>query len=198
MPAPPTAFEVPFDERQEQALTEKRAIGALAATLVHEGDSIIIESGSTPLELARRLVEVPRLRVLTNSLAIALELAANPETEIDVLGGSLRRRSASLVGPWVADALCTVRVDIAFLGANGISVEFGLSSPNVFTAESRKAMIASARRRVVLADHTKLGVDTFHHVAGLDAVDVLVTDAGAEDAQVAPIRAAGVEVLVAK
>jgi DeoR/GlpR family transcriptional regulator of sugar metabolism len=193
-----TAQEVSFDESQTRALREKQAIGRRAASLVHEGASIILESGSTTLELARRLVDAPRLTVLTNSLAIARELAANPEHEIMVLGGTLRRQSASLVGPWVADTLRGVRVDLAFLGVNGLSADFGLSAPNPFTADSRKAIIAAARTRVALADASKLGVETLYHVAPLDALDTLVTDTAATEAQLAPLRAAGVEVLVAE
>lgn len=193
----PTAFEVSFDESQRRAQYEKRAIGQRAALLVGEGDTIILESGSTTLELARCLVEIPRLTVLTNSLAIAKELSVNPEIEIMVLGGTLRRQSASLVGTWVAEILRNVRVDKAFLGVNGLSAGFGLSSPNPFTAESRKAIIAAARTRIALADHSKLGIEALYYVAPLDAIDVLVTDANATDEQLAPIRERGVEVLVA-
>ncbi|MHB9130721.1 MAG: DeoR/GlpR family DNA-binding transcription regulator [Armatimonadota bacterium] len=194
----PTAFEVSFDESQSRALAEKRAIGLRAAALVQEGESLIIESGSTTLEMARYLAEMHKLTVLTNSLAIAKELSANEGIEILVLGGSLRRQSASLVGSWVSDLLRNVRVDKAFLGVNGLSADFGLSAPNVFTAESRAAMIAAARTRIALADHSKLGVENLYHVAPLDALDILVTDTAATEDQLAPLRTAGVEVLVAE
>ena len=196
----PTTFEISFDESKSRALAEKRAIGGRAADLVNEGDSIIIESGSTTLEMARCLVErdIRKVTVLTNSLAISKELSANEEIEIIVLGGSLRRQSASLVGSWVSEMLRTVRVDKAFLGANGISADFGISAPNVFTAETRKAMIAAARTRIALADHSKLGVETLYRVAPVDALDVLVTDEHSTDEQLDPIRELGVEVLVAK
>lgn len=194
----PTAFEVSFDESQSRALAEKHAIGQRAAGLVQEGETIIIESGSTTLEMARCLGHLQRLTVLTNSLAISKELSANDGIEIMVLGGTLRRQSASLVGPWVSEILHSVRVDKAFLGANGLSAEFGISAPNVFTAETRKAMIAAARMRVALADHSKLGIETLYRVAPLDALDILVTDINATDAQLSPIRDLGIEVLVAE
>lgn len=194
----PATFEVSFDESRTRALAEKRAIGRRAAALVGEGDSIIIESGSTTLEFARCLGELRHLTVLTNSLAIARELSANDSIEVMILGGSLRRQSASLVGSWVSEILQNVRVDKAFLGANGISAEFGISAPNPFTAESRRAIIAAARERVALADHSKLGIELLHRVAPLTALDILVTDAAADDAQLLPIREAGVEVLVAE
>lgn len=194
----PTAFEISFDESQAHALAEKHAIGRSAAGLVREGESIIIESGSTTLELARCLGEIGRLTVLTNSLVIAKEVSAYEGVEVLVLGGVLRKQSASLVGAWVAELLRNIRVDIAFVGVNGLSVDFGLSAPNPYTAESRRAMLAAARRRVALADHSKLGVETLYHVAPLDAVDLLVTDSHADDRQLTPIRQAGVEVLVAE
>lgn len=194
----PTAFEISFDESQSRALAEKSAIGRRAAALVQEGESIIIESGSTTLEMARCLGSLQKLTVLTNSLAISKELAVNDGIDIIVLGGTLRRQSASLVGPWVSDMLRNVRVDKAFLGGNGISLEFGISAPNVFTAETRKAMITAARMRVALADHSKLGIETLYRVAPLDALDTLVTDAHATAEQLDPIRELGIDVLVAE
>ena len=195
---PPTAFEVSFDESQSKAQAEKRAIGHRAAGLVAEGESIIIESGTTTLELARCLLDMRKLTVLTNSLAICKEISANEGIEVMVLGGTLRRQSASLVGPWVAEVLQRVRVDKAFVGVNGLSADFGLSSPNPFTAESRKAILAAARIRIALADHSKLGVEALYHVAPLDALDILVTDVGAGEEQLAPIRDKGVEVMTAE
>jgi len=194
----PAAFEISFDESRTRALAEKCAIGRRAASLVQEGDAIIIESGSTTLEFARSLGEVRRLTVLTNSLAIARELSTHEEIEVHILGGMLRRQSASLVGPWVSKILQDMRVDKAFIGINGLSADFGLSAPNPFTAESRSAMIASARRRIGLADHSKLGVEALYRVAPLSALDLLITDAGAGVEQLAPLREAGVEVVVAE
>ncbi len=193
---PPAAFEVSFDESQSRALAEKRAIGRRAAALVQDGDAIIIESGSTTLEFARCLGEVKRLKVLTNSLAIARDLSTREEIEVMILGGTLRRQSASLVGPWVAEILQGVRVDKAFLGVNGISASFGMSAPNPYTAESRRSMLNAARQRIALADHSKLGVESLYRVAPLTALDLLVTDARAGADQLASFRDAGIEVLV--
>ncbi|MHB9026670.1 MAG: DeoR/GlpR family DNA-binding transcription regulator [Armatimonadota bacterium] len=193
----PTALEISFDESKTRSLQEKRAIGRRAADLVSPGESIIIESGTTTLEMARCLAgEVMKLTVLTNSLAIAKELAVSEEIEVLVLGGSLRRQSASLVGNWVSEILRNVRVDKVFLGVNGLSAEFGLSAPNVFTAETRKAMIAASRSRIALADHSKLGVESLYHVAPLDVLDTLVTDPAASEEQLKPFRDAEIEVLV--
>lgn len=192
------AFEVSFDESRTRALSEKQAIGFLAAQQVREGETIIIESGSTTLEMARCLGEFKQLTVMTNSLAICKELSNNPGIEILVLGGSLRRQSASLVGKWVVDILENVRVDVAFLGANGISANFGISAPNVYTAETRKAMMNSAHRRIALADHSKLGVEALYRVAPVDELSMLVTDSFATTEQISPICAAHVEILIAK
>jgi DeoR family fructose operon transcriptional repressor len=194
----PTAFEVSFDESQSYALREKQAIGRQAAALVQPGESIILESGSTTLEMARCLRDIRQLTVLTNSLAISKELSANEGIEILVLGGALRRQSASLVGHWVSEILRQVKVDKAFLGVNGLSAEFGLSAPNIYTAETRKAMIAAARTRIALADHRKLGSETLYAVAPLTTLDLLITDAAATPEQLAPLRAQGVEIVVAE
>jgi DeoR family fructose operon transcriptional repressor len=194
---PPAAFEVSFDESQTRAPAEKRAIGRRAAALVEDGDAIIIESGSTTLEFARSLGKVERLTVLTNSLVIARELSTREEIEVHILGGVLRRQSASLVGPWVSEILQGMRVDKAFVGVNGISADFGLSAPNPFTAASRRAMLAAARQCIGLADHSKLGVEALYRVAPLIELDLLITDAGAGEEQLASLREAGVEVVVA-
>ncbi len=191
----PTAFEVSFDESQALALAEKQAIGRQAAALVHAGDSIIIESGSTTLEMARCLGDISPLTVFTNSLAICKELSAHAGIDITVLGGTLRRQSASLVGHWVTEILRQVKVDQAFLGVNGISADFGLSAPNIYTAETRKAMIAAARNRIALADHRKLGIETLYGVAPLDSIDLLITDAGAGEELLSPLRATGLEIV---
>ncbi len=193
----PTALEISFDESQTRLLPEKIAIGKEAAKLVNPGESIIIESGSTTLEFARFLVDISPLTVLTNSLAIARELSVNKDIEIMVLGGTLRRQSASLVGPWVAEILKHIRVDKAFLGVNGISIGFGMSAPNPFTAESRKAMMAAARQKVALADHNKLGVENLYFVAKMEDLDILITDSGASADSVENIIATGVEVIQA-
>jgi len=194
---PPAAFEVSFDESQTRALAEKRAIGRRAAAMVRDGDSIIIESGSTTLEFARCLGTFQRLTVLTNSLVIARELSNHEGIEVMLLGGTLRRQSASLVGPWVSEILQGMRVDNAFIGSNGISADFGLSAPNPFTAASRRAMIDAARRRIALADHSKLGIESLYRVAPLSALHTLVTDAGGEEESLVPLREAGVEIVIA-
>ncbi len=193
----PTAFEVSFDESQSKAQAEKRAIGRRAAMLVADGESIIIESGTTTLEMVRCLHEKRQLTVLTNSLVICKEISGNEGIEVMVLGGTLRRQSASLVGPWVSSILSSIRVDKAFLGVNGLSADFGISAPNVFTAESRRAIIAASRVRIALADHSKLGVESLYRVSPLDALDFLITDNEATPEQLDPIREMGVEVLVA-
>lgn len=191
----PTALEISFDESQTRLLPEKTAIGREAAKCVNPGESIIIESGSTTLEFAKFLVDISPLTVLTNSLAIARELSVNKDIEIMVLGGTLRRQSASLVGPWVADILKHVRVDKAFLGVNGLSTGFGLSAPNPFTAESRKAMMESARQKIALAAHNKLGVENLYFVAKLEELDMLITDDGALKENIESISATGVDVI---
>lgn len=192
------AFEISFDESRTRSLSEKQAIGKLAAKQVREGETIIIESGSTTLEMARCLGEINQLTVMTNSLAICKELSNNPGIEILVLGGSLRRQSASLVGKWVVDILANVHVDVAFLGANGISAEFGISAPNVYTAQTRKAMMDATNRRVALADHSKLGVDTLYRVAPVKELTMLITDSHASSEQISLLRAAHVEVIIAE
>ncbi|GAB6876904.1 DeoR/GlpR family DNA-binding transcription regulator [Thermaerobacter litoralis] len=190
-------YEPAFHQKEAERRAEKDAIARMAAQLVETGDTIILDSGTTTLALARLLRSCTDLTVVTNSIVIAGELAAAPGVEVVVTGGTVKGRTMALVGAEVVRFLSRVNVDRVFLGINGIDLEAGLTTPTLAEAETKRAMMRAAREVVLLADHSKLGRVTFAHVADLKEVDRLITDSGAPPQFVSQLRESGLEVHVA-
>ncbi|TBW33439.1 DeoR/GlpR transcriptional regulator [Siculibacillus lacustris] len=190
-------FEQPLELTRRSEPEAKRAIGRAAAALVRDGQTIIVDVGSTTTAMAESLDgEFFDLTVVTNGLNIALTLEKRRNSTIIVTGGTLRPLQHSLVAPLGTTLLERINADVAFLGCNGIDPRRGFTNSNVAEAEIKQAMIASAARVVVLADHTKLAQIASAFVAPLAAADLLVTDDGADPRLVQELRSAGLEVLV--
>jgi DeoR family fructose operon transcriptional repressor len=159
--------------------------------------TLLLDAGTTTARLADALPTDRELVVLTNSLPIAMSLSVRPNITVLMLGGRVRGRTQAAVDAWALQALADSYVDVAFIGTNGISPERGLTTPDTTESAVKRAMIQSARRSVVLADHTKIGQDHLSRFAALDEIDTLITDSGL-DAQVADeLRALGPRVLLA-
>jgi DeoR/GlpR family transcriptional regulator of sugar metabolism len=168
-----------FQAKSGLAMAEKSAIAQLAATLIRPGASVALSAGTTTYAVARELVEVPDLTVVTNSPPVADLLHERPAPgRTVVLTGGTRTPSNALVGPVAVRALQDLHVDTLVLGVHGIDEHAGLTTPNLVEAETNQALVASARRVVVVADHTKWNVVGLAGIAALERVDVLVTDAG--------------------
>jgi DeoR/GlpR family transcriptional regulator of sugar metabolism len=191
------SYEPPFALRAGRQSDTKQRIGRLAATLLSEGDTAVIDVGSTALELARALRDASRLTIVTPSLRVSDELAENAALRVIVTGGIARPGERSLVGDLAERAFEELHTDVAFLGVGGVDVAAGLTEFNLDDTRVKRAALASARRCVVLADSSKLGKVAFARVCPLDRVDVLVTDSDADPAALAAIHEAGVEVLTA-
>ena len=165
---------LPYERRLLQASEFKAAIGKAAADLAEEGDSMIIDSGTTALSLAHSL-KVNKGRVLTNSLEVATVIRERPNLELMVLGGKWDPLH-QLVGPTTVDQLSGYRVDKVFLGIVGVDKTHGLTAPSEEEAAVKRAMIRVAQQVIALADHTKLGKVAFAWIAPASAIDILVTD----------------------
>jgi DeoR/GlpR family transcriptional regulator of sugar metabolism len=192
------SYEPPLSVRAATASGAKAAIGSAAAALVNEGDTVIIDVGTTTLELARALHGRRGLTVVTASLPIAVELGNDPDVRVLVTGGEVRHGELSLAGGMAEDAFTGFNCDLAFIGVAGVCATPGLTEYNPGDARVKRAAIGAARRTIVLADSSKLGRVAFATVAPLSAVDVLVTDAVAEVPATAAIAAAGVQIIEAK
>jgi DeoR/GlpR family transcriptional regulator of sugar metabolism len=171
--------EPTFTAKSSRQQAEKAAIAAAAAELVEPGMAIAISAGTTTHALARQLVDIPRITVVTNSIPVADVLHHGGRLDQTIiLTGGVRTPSEALVGPFATAALRTVHVDLAFVGVHGMDPHSGFTCPNLLEAETDGALIDAARRLVIVADHTKWGVIGISSIARLDQPDVLITDSG--------------------
>lgn len=193
IPAVNRFHEPPIRERALHALPAKRAIGAAAAALIEDGETIIVDVGTTALECARALARSQRLTVVTPSLQVAQALAYAPSIRTHLVGGRLRPGEMSVVGPWATDALEQLNCDAVFLGVGGVHPERGVTEYNLDDSRVKTAAIRSARRCIVLADQTKLGRVTFAHVAPVSAVTTLISDAPADHPVARELQERGIE-----
>ncbi|WP_149827760.1 DeoR/GlpR family DNA-binding transcription regulator [Streptomyces tailanensis] len=191
-----------FPQKSHLATAEKTAIADLAASLVEEGEAIVVGAGTTTQELARRLARIPGLTVVTNSLLVAQALAHANRVEVVMTGGTLRGSNYALVGSGAEQSLQGLRVSKAFLSGSGLTAERGLSTSNMLSASVDRALVQAAAEVVVLADHTKLGTDTMFQTVPTDVITRLVTDdpPGHDDRAVTELQALadqGVQIAVA-
>ena len=188
-----TAHELPVRYRTGRS-DEKRRIARAAADLVTDGTAIGLTGGTTTTEVARMLVARQELTVVTNALNIAVELAVRPDLKLIVTGGVARSASYELVGSLADATLRGLYVDVAFVGVDGVDAERGLTTQNEVEAATNRALMARAKRTVVVADASKLGRVAFAEIAGVDRADQLITNTGADEEQVERLREAGLVV----
>jgi DeoR family transcriptional regulator, fructose operon transcriptional repressor len=190
--------ETGYGERTGQFAREKARIADAALQLLPgTAGSIILDGGSTTAALAERLPADRRLLAVTNAVPITARLTGAPGVAVHVLGGRIRGLTQCAVGESATRALADLRVDVAFLGTNGISPHHGFTTPDDAEATVKRAMVRAGQRVVVLADSSKLGRESLVRFAALEDVDVLVTDDGADEPTVASLQDAGIEVIVA-
>jgi DeoR/GlpR family transcriptional regulator of sugar metabolism len=166
-----------FENKRALAQPAKLAIARAAARLVEPGMAVAVSAGTTTFEVCRRLLDVPRLTIVTNSVpaADALYHGGRADQTI-ILTGGVRTPSDALVGPFAVSALRSVNVDIVFLGVHGMHPRAGYTTPNMLEAETDQALIDTGGRLVVTADHTKWGTTGVSTIARLDRADVVITD----------------------
>jgi DeoR family transcriptional regulator, aga operon transcriptional repressor len=195
--ATPVTYESPFENRAAQAVEAKRIIAAAAMSLVSPGLVIGISGGSTCTEFARQLRTADAITVVTNAINVALEIKSQASRRIMVTGGLLSQYSYELVGNQVSQSLQSVHMDIAFLGASGISVDFGFSMMDEPEAMVGQAFMSTADRVIVLADHTKIGKSTFARLCSIKDIDLLITDDQITPPQLESLQKAGLKVSIA-
>lgn len=186
------------DERGELQVAEKAAIGALAAGLVGDGQTLFLDAGTTTVELARRLRDRRGLTVATNSVRVLATLADSPGINLVGLGGSVYGGAWSFVGPLAEAALRRFNASTAFLGISSVSLAHGLTEVNFFEAAIKSLMVQRAQRVVLLADHSKFERVSPVTVASLEEVHTIVSDALLSPALVDRYREVGVEMLLAR
>jgi DeoR family transcriptional regulator of aga operon len=201
MPDTRPNLERPFEEMEATHSREKEAIGRAAANLVASGQTIILDVGTTTTAVARALIARENLNdvvMFTSSLNIALELEhAIPRFTVVVTGGTLRPMQHSLVDPLGGLLLDRITAHIAFLGCNGIQHDGGVTNINLPETEVKRRMLR-ASRRVLVADSSKVGQIEVAYLCDVDDIDMLITDAGADAAELEALRERNVEILIAK
>lgn len=194
----PSTEEPGFEAKWVRQTAEKQAIADAAAALVSPGSAVGLSAGTTAWTLAHRLREIPNLTVVTNSVRVAEVLhPAGPQSANVVLTGGVRTPSDALVGPIAVSSLQMLHLDVVFLGVHGMDERAGFTTPNLLEAETNRALVAAARRLVVLADHTKWATVGISTIARLDEADVVVTGEGLSRADQATLGEMVGELVVA-
>ncbi|TDC64872.1 DeoR/GlpR transcriptional regulator [Actinomadura sp. GC306] len=195
MPVERLGFEPELAARDAVMTEEKQRIAKAALAELPDEGSIIVDAGTTTARFVQLLPADRELTVIVNSPPHASVLAARPNLTVIILGGRVRARTLATVDDWVLRPLADLWVDVAFMATNGCSAERGLTTSDQAEAAVKRAMIASSRRRVLLADRTKIGHDHLVRFAGLADIDVLITDTGLDTDLAADLAAAGPEIV---
>jgi DeoR family transcriptional regulator of aga operon len=183
-------------EKEKLHPKEKQKIAAIAASLVKEGQSVVLDSGTTTTLIGRALRQFRRLTVITNAVNIAADLAGS-NVEVVLTGGILRENSFSVVGPLAEDTLRHLSADILFLGVDGFDVRFGLTTPNMLEAKVNRVMVEIARRIVVVCDSSKFGRRSLSLIAPRSVVHQTITDSRIPKTDRHALEEAGIEVTIA-
>ncbi len=192
-------IEPSVEAREATRAAHKQAIARAAAEFCPQsGATVLIDAGTTTARLAALLPADRELLVVTNSVPIAARLAGLGSVSLQMLGGRVRGLTQATVGDQALATLTALRVDVAFLGANGITVRHGLSTPDPDEAAVKRAMVACANFVVVVADSSKIGQEEFISFAPIQALDVLVTDTEISPADRAELTGEGLEIVVAR
>lgn len=195
IPVERIGFEPALAARDTVFTAEKERIAKAALAEVPHDGGIILDAGTTTARLAQALPVDRELTVVVNSPVIAATLGTRANLTVFQVGGRVRGKTLATVDDWALRPLADLYVDIAFMGTNGVSVERGLTTPDPAEAAVKRAMIAAARRSVLLADHTKIGDDYLARFGSLSDIDLLITDSGLSDELTEEIENAGVRVV---
>lgn len=186
-----------YHEREQYRTEEKQAIGQLAATLVQDGDTLLVDVGTTALAFAGCLAGKQNLTVVTPSLLAASRIKQSTDARVILTGGDLQADEPYLTGYLAEETFALFHAHRAFIAAGGISFERGLTDYNDHEVRIRRRMISAASQVVVLADSSKMGVRAFSVIGELTKMDVLVTDTGIHPQSVGRLTEMGIEVLLA-
>lgn len=171
-----TTFEPAYDVKSQRQKEKKRSIALAAAELVKDGDTIILDAGSTTFQLAQALYSKNRLTVVTNDLKIATKLASNPNTILICTGGVARANVYTLLGSQVETFLKGLRVNLTFLGADAIHSDGTIANVNLEEVGVKQAMICAGDKVILLTDSSKFEVTAFAKVGILEDIDLIITD----------------------
>ncbi len=192
----PITYDLSLNQRLNKNKSEKQKIGKRALEYIKNGDTIVIDSGSTTLEVAKNLASFKDIKLITNSLPIA-DLAADFNgVEVIVPGGILRKEMRSLVGPMAERSLMNYHCDIAFLAVDGIEANDGIYTPVIHEATLCRIMMQVSKQVVVVCDSSKFLRKSFVKIAPITDVDIIITDAGIPAAEKARLKESEVKLVI--
>ena len=189
-----TNNETAISKKRMFNFKEKERIGAEAVKMIKEGDMIMLDSGTTTLEIAKQLGKFHNLRILTNAMNIATELMNYKDFDVVLLGGNVRKNSLSMVGPVSLLSLHNFRGYKLFLGVDSFSLDEGVSTPNLEEALLNQVMIQQAEQVIAVFDSSKFNKRSFVHIADAKELDCIITDDAIPSGMAAKLRAQGIEV----
>lgn len=179
--AQPVNFDLSLNQRLKTNYKEKQRIGKKAIEYIKDNYTIVMDNGSTTLEVARNLKGFKNLKLITNSLPIADLVIDYPNINVIIPGGEMRAEMRSLVGSMAEKSILNYHCDIAFLGADGIHAEMGISTPQIEEAALSEKMIQIANQVIVVSDSSKFGRKSFVKISDFDTIDVIITDKNIKD-----------------
>ncbi len=188
--------EPPYYEREREHVEEKSALAKRAAEYVKDGDSIILNAGTTMRGLARELTRYRDLQVVTNGVDVATELIQSDGVQVILIGGVLRAKTLATVGPLAEESLRDIYVAKAFLGVNGISIEYGISMYSQIEAQINKFLLRSAQEVTVVVDSSKFDTPSLSRIAPITDVHRIITDSKIDPGMKQRLETAGIEIVV--
>lgn len=187
--------EVSFQQRSQSNQTEKERIGSAAVKFINPQDTIILDAGTTVMELAKKLPSNFEFNVVTSALNTAMAASVNSNVSVHLVGGLLRHQLHELVGPKAIEGIREISAQTLFLGASGLDFERGITENHIFSAEIKKAMVDSAEKVILLLDSSKIGKSCFVDLAPLSRIDVLITDKSIHDKYMNDLVKKGIKVI---
>ena len=190
-----SVFEPNYDEKENCNLKEKKTIAKIVYDMVNEGETVLLDAGTTTAEIARLLAD-KKITLITNSSIILSDFIHSPfNMEIHSTGGQFRPKTKSLVGPSAECFLRQIRPDKAFIAANGITLESGATTALIVEASVKKAMIGVSKETYLVADHSKFGKEYFSVIAEADAFNAIITDNGLPESVLKQFAQRGISII---
>ena len=196
IPISPYIGDRHINEKEKQAVMEKRSIGRQAASMLEETDSILMASGTTILYAAKEMVSARNLTVITASVSVSSILSQNKYIDVVQLGGMVRESSVSVVGSFAESMLSYFNCSKLFMGADGVDLEFGVTTTNMMEANLNRMMMDTAQKTVLLVDSSKFGKRGFSKICNVDKVDQIITDDKIPQSYLENLTELGIEVTI--
>lgn len=188
--------ESPVHERLNTYAEEKRRIGAMAASLIHDGETIILDSGTTTLEIARQIKKKQGLQIITNGVNIAAELLDARDAQVFIVGGTVRLESASISGRFTEEMFDQFSADKLFLSGAGCDLDFGVSGANLEETMVNRAMLRISREIILVSDASKFSRRSMARIAPISEIDTVISDNSLDEETRAKIRAQGCNLIL--